>query len=151
MPLLAWVVRLLAGIGPWVKYIGQAMSWLWKWLGVVARNPVSWVVLSLLPILDLFLEMTIGVSVGVGPVMRWVVTSLSNVLLAYAVDTGYLQGAWDALPATVLEISCYIGATEAIQFLFSGIVSALVSLLVMKIMLWRLKFSSWGRVYRKWP
>jgi len=142
MPLLAWILRIIVPIGVWSRYIGLAMAWVWKWFVILAKNPISWIVASLLPMIDLILELTLGVSVGIGPAMSYVITSMLNAGLAYAVDTGYLQGGWNSLPATVLEVSCYIGATEAIEFLFTGIASALASLLSMKITLaiiaWRM-------------
>lgn len=146
---IVWVVRFLARIVPFLVNVPRMLSFVYKFVKVLAFSPLAFIIVPLIPVLDTIMYILTGHSLGIGNffsgLMRWVLDLLLNKIMASITMGGQdITELWQGLPQTVLELSCYLGISEALQILVNGIASALSVLITLQIGLFitRSKFSS---------
>jgi len=146
---LMFLVTFASRLVPFFKVLPGYFRYVWRFFRWVAASPISILVFALLPIIDLFAETFFGVSLGVGTVFRNLVSKFFLSIVTIAVPD--LEGLYNSLPSTVIEICCYLGVSEALELIFTGIASAMAVILSLKItmFLFWLKFKIFGIGMRK--
>lgn len=139
------ILQFLMVLAPFFAKVPKYLGYIYRFVKALATNPISWVVMAILPVVDLLASLFLGSGIGLSSIFTNLVNMFLDKLLSLTFDID-LQGMYEVLPATVLEISCYLGVAEALQIVFTGIVSALSVLLALKISLFLmfLKFKIFG-------
>ena len=132
--LLAFIARFLVLLVPYLLKIPRYLNFIWKWLKIIATNPIAWIAVSLAPVVDFLAEVFIGHGIGLSAFYNSMITSFLSKIMSVTINSN-VQELYDALPAKVIEISCYLGVTAGLQLFFTGIVSAMTVLLTLKISL----------------
>ena len=139
MPVLIAIGRALAMLVPAILRMGKVLSFLGRFLKIVALHPITWTAVSFAPLLAFLAELITGKQI-VSPIINGFFLQIISKILEFTLNVS-LQDAVDLIPVTVREVSCWLGATEALQDLVNGLAtaSAVVLILRLKIFLIRLK------------
>jgi len=132
MPSIVLILRYLMQVFPFFLKVPKFLSYIWRFVKVVALHPASWLFMALMPTLSFIVEIFTGTNYLFGSVINSFVSSIISKIMAVTFDYD-LDSMIDSLPYNVLQISCYLGITEALQIIINGLVYASIVLITLKI------------------
>jgi len=132
MPVLIAIFRFFVSIVPFFGRSLKYLGWIWRFLKSLSLNPAVWTMLALAPTISLIYELFTGNQGFLSPVINTFLAQILSTMLNVVFEYD-MQQQLSLLDSRVLNVSCYLGVTEALQIIVNGLVNAMIILIVMRI------------------
>jgi len=144
VPVLIAIFRIIFTIGKTVFRSAGHLGFIWRFFKVLSVSSVAWTAVSFAPLLITFYEMITGKGTFFTTFLTNFAMSIFTKIFKSVIPVN-ISDQFSQLSATVLDVSCYLGATEAIQILINGIVGAMTVITILKVNVFiaKLKMSLW--------
>lgn len=130
--LMPAIIALLVSIVPKIAKVPKYLHYIWNFVKSIATAPITWVTVSLAPLLSLVFEFFSGRDTPLSGFVTNFVGQIINKILNVAFDID-INDMISQIPANIIEVSCYLGINDALRLLTEGIVSAMVVMLTLRI------------------
>lgn len=131
---ILFIARFLGKLAPLLARMGKYFGFVWRFLKRLSNSPIGWIIVSVMPIVDLIAQVVFGKSIGVNLFFSNLAKELLNLIITKIPQTS-LQGEIDNIPETVANICCYLGVSQAFNVVVTGLISAISTLLALRFSL----------------
>ena len=132
------IIKIALPLLRFLKTFGIWFHFCYRFLVKLANSGAAYFLIVFGPLINLLIEFFTGKPTIITQVFNKYIMDLVNKITEITLNFN-LQDYIDQLPPTIMEISCYLGVTEALQFYTDGMVTAIQIIILLKIRLYMIK------------